>query len=65
MAEGYLLELGRNGEARQGRAIGVWQRVKWRDVRQGRNAGRAAEEAVGRAAQAKCRAYTGGRSEKE
>ena len=34
-------------------------------MRQVRNAGRAAEEAVGRAAQAKCRACAGGRSEKE
>ena len=41
------------------------QRVKWRDVRQGRNVGRAAEEAVGRATQAKCRTCAGGGGLKE
>ena len=55
----------RNREARQGRAVGVRHRVRWRDVRQGRNAGRMAEEAVGHAAQAKCKACAGGRSERE
>ena len=35
MAEGYLLEQGQNGEARQGRAVGVQLRVRGRGLLQG------------------------------